>query len=125
MKHDAAGGDTLVSVLIECGIVNQQTILGALAERGGGETWLADHLVKRGIVTSADMNRVLELIKQLRSSPFQARRARVEMVKFRIRQLGHAHTENIEACDALQQQSERISDEFPDVRGLVKVDTGD
>lgn len=117
--------DTLVSVLIEGGLVDQRTILGALAEREGGDSWLADYLVERGIVSREDMTTALDLIGKLRSDPFKAQRARVEIVKLRMRKLGDAHEENERAAIALRRQAKRVSDEVPAIGGLVKVGSGD
>lgn len=118
--------DTLVSVLIECGIVDQQAILGALAERNGGDDWLADRLVERGIVAREDMTEAVALLGRLREDdPFKAQRARVDMVKLRMRRLGHAHEANAAACNAIKKQSERVSSELPMLMKMGGVAGGD
>lgn len=120
MKKVAKPGDTLVSVLIEAGMADQQAILGVIAERQGGEEWLADRLVERGIVNREDMTQAMQLIDRLRSDRFGEQRARLEIVKLRMRNLGHAEAENREACAAIKQQARHASNDYPSIGHLVK-----
>lgn len=126
MKKAAKPDDTLVSVLIEAGMADHQAILGVIAEREGGEEWLADRLVAREIVSREDMTQAMQLIDRLRSDQFGEQRARLEIIKLRMRNLGHAEAANRKACAAIQKQARHASDDYPAVGQLVKLgSTGD
>lgn len=106
-------GDTLISVLLETGMADQQELLGVLAKACGGETWLAAHLVAAGVVGPDDMGTAQYLIHRLRNgTPREVQQARAEMLRLQMAHLDSIHADHARASTALLEQSKRISDEY-------------
>lgn len=105
---------TLVSVLIESGIADQQTIVGTLAQRHDGDQWLANQLVSSGAVSNEQMQAAIEMIEDLRSgNPFRVQKARVRLTRLRLGKLDACYDENKSAHEKLTRQARRISDQYP------------
>ena len=111
MSH--ADGDTLISVLLETGMADQQELLGVLAKACGGETWLAAHLVAAGVVGPDAMDTAQGLVFRLRhGNPREVQHARAEMLRLQMAHLDSIHADHARASSALMEQSKRISDEY-------------